>query len=179
MDANTLAVSPHYIDPDLIVQIVQWKRTCETAHGYYSDWISIVELCPVAHSQKASLREEPREIPIQSNFYRFQAFRDKVEDGLSLVWSRHDHADGVYFTNQDHNPGFRYGFPLPVPKHPERDQHDGFGHILRCTAPRGVARFGEIKDDIWSRPLVELVADTGQVIGCIRLQYLRARCYQR
>jgi hypothetical protein len=156
MDANTLAVSPHYIDPDLIVQIVQWKRTCETAHGYYSDWISI-----------------------QSNFYRFQAFRDKVEDGLSLVWSRHDHADGVYFTNQDHNPGFRYGFPLPVPKHPERDQHDGFGHILRCTAPRGVARFGEIKDDIWSRPLVELVADTGQVIGCIRLQYLRARCYQR
>jgi hypothetical protein len=43
--------------------------------------------------QKVSLREEPREIPIQSDFYRFQAFRDKVEDGLPLGWSRHDHAE--------------------------------------------------------------------------------------
>ena len=45
MDANTLAVSPHYIDPDLILQILQWKRTCETTHGSvcntrYSEYMS-------------------------------------------------------------------------------------------------------------------------------------------
>jgi len=131
------------------------------ATDHYSDWISIVELCPVAQWHKISLIENSREILIRSNFYGFEAFRDKVEDGLPLGWSRHDHAKGVYFTNQDHNPGFRYSFPLPVPKYPEPDQHEGFRHILRCTAPRAGARLGEIKDDIWSRPLVELLSNTG------------------
>ena len=103
---------------------------------------------------------------------RYQAFRDRVDEDLPPGWCRHEHTDGTYFTNQEHMPGFRYGYPLPIRTHPEPICNDEFGHILWCTAPRALACFGEITEDIWLRPLIELVTSTGQIIGSLRLHSL-------
>ncbi|KIM97023.1 hypothetical protein OIDMADRAFT_169797 [Oidiodendron maius Zn] len=140
--------------------------------GHRSDWVSVVQLRPVAKWYKISSLEISHVIPIQSDFYRYQAFRDRVDEDLPAGWCRHEHTDGAYFTTQEHMPGFRYGYSLPIRTHPELNCNDEFGHILWCTASRALACFGEIKEDIWSRPLIELVASTGQIIGSLRLHSL-------
>jgi hypothetical protein len=135
--------------------------------GDYSDWVPIIELTPTAKWYKIST-SSLQSFPVRNDFYKFQAFRNEVRDTLPSGWTRHQHPNGVYFTNQNSGPGRRYSYPLPVLDHLETNNNDDFGHIIRCIAPLALASFGKIKQDT-SSILVELVSKTGKPIGYLRL----------
>jgi hypothetical protein len=134
---------------------------------HHSEWISVVDLAPVASWYKTPINES-REVQIRSDFYRFQALRESAHDDLPPNWSRHEHPAGAYFTNLDH-PGFKYSYPLPVPQNLETSHGDEYGHILRCTAPRAFVHFDKMRKGIWDRVYVDLITDTSKVIGCLQL----------
>lgn len=99
----------------------------------------------------------------------FSSSKPFATDTLPPDWTRHPHPDGVYFTNQKVWSGFRYSYPLPVSDHQETNNTDGFGHVIRCVAPRALASFGEVIQYGPSIAIVELVSEAGKPVGYIRL----------